>query len=440
MSVLSAPEITWTFLSLGILLATARILAGIAQHLRQPAILGEILAGVLLGPSVLSCFPPCLPDSGPPIVLEGLRTVAIALFMLIAGMEVDLSAAWRERRKATWVSASGLIVPFLVGFGGAWLWPLFLGEQTPNQGVAFPLFFGTALSISALPVIARTLRDLNLYRTNLGTIVISAALFDDLVGWTFFAVILGLMHAGPREHAWSIGQTIVMTLAFAAAMLTIGRWSLDRALTRLQHPGSVLPLVVVVAFLGAAFTEWIGVHAIFGSFLVGVAVGNSSPPSIRARAALDQVVSLVLAPLFFAGIGLKVNFLVHFDLSLVLAVVVMATIGKVLPCALAARWSGMPMRQAWTVGLCMNSRGAMEIILGLMALQTGLIGERLFVALVAMALLTSMLSGSLAKVTLGYPNARLRRTICCDQPTRGPHHRDVAARPTRCLVSADHPT
>jgi Kef-type K+ transport system membrane component KefB len=321
-------------------------------------------------------------------------------------MEVDLAAVWREGKRATCVSVSGLIVPFLVGFGGAWLWPVFLGEQTPNEGVAFPLFFGTALSISALPVIARTLRDLKLYRTNLGMIVISAAVFDDLVGWTFFAVILGLMPAGPRTQAWPIGHTIVMTLAFAAAMLTVGRWGLARALSRWQRPGSALPFVVAVAFLGAAFTEWIGVHAVFGSFLVGIAVGNSSPASVRTRRALDRVVSSVLAPLFFAGIGLKVNFLTHFDLSLVLTVVLMATIGKVVPCALAAQWSGMPMRQAWAVGVCMNSRGAMEIILGLMALQTGLIGERMFVALVAMALLTSMLSGSLAEVILQYPSAR----------------------------------
>ena len=155
----------------------------------------------------------------------------------------------------------------------------------------------------------------------------------------------------------------------------------------------MLAFALTLALVCAAFTEWLGVHAIFGSFLAGVALGDSSHLRQRTRATITQFVSFIFAPLFFAGIGLKVNFLAHFDLQLVLAVLAIACAGKILGCGLGARLGGLAPREAWALGFGMNARGAMEIILGLLALQYGVISERLFVALVIMALVTSLMSG-----------------------------------------------
>lgn len=400
-------EVVTFFLSLAALLAAARLLGEIARAFNQPAVLGELLAGILLGPTVLGHFAPeafnfLFPRTGNvPVALSGLTTLAISLFLLVAGMEVDLSTIWRQGRSAMFVSLGGIVIPFALGFGLAMLLPMaadgrYLGREEGADPLLFGLFFATALSISALPVIAKTLMDLDLYRSDLGMVVIASAVFDDLTGWIIFAVILAMIG---QSHQFEVWQTIALTLGFAAFMLTVGRWLIHRTLPFIQAhmswPGGVLGFALTLALLGAAFTEWIGVHAIFGAFLIGVALGDSPHLRERTRTTIEQFVSFIFAPLFFASVGLRVNFYESFDLALVLIVLGIACLGKLAGCALAARAAGMPARQAWALGSAMNARGAMEIILGLLALQAGLISERMFVALVVMALVTSMMAGPL---------------------------------------------
>lgn len=406
---LSAENITIFFLALGILLGFARILGELAQKFHQPAVLGELLAGVLLGPTFLGTFAPeisafLFPMTGPnAIALKAIATLAVVLFLLVAGMEVDLSSIWRQGKIAPRVSISGIIIPFILGFAAAWLAPQALGRDLDANPLVFALFLGTALSISALPVIAKTLMDLDLYRSDLGMIVISAAMFDDLVGWIIFAIILGMMGA-ESGHSNHILTTILLTLVFAGVMLTAGRWLIHRILPFLQAytrwPGGVLGFALTLALLGASFTEWIGIHAIFGSFLVGVAVGDSSHLRERTRVTIDHFVSFIFAPVFFASIGLQVNFIAHFDLTLVVTVLLIACVCKLVGGTLGAKWGGMTRRDAWAVGFAMNSRGAVEIVLGLLALQAGIIRDRLFVALVIMAIVTSMISGPAMRLIL----------------------------------------
>ena len=187
-------------------------------------------------------------------------------------------------------------------------------------------------------------------------------------------------------------------------MLTAGRWLINRSLPWIQAhsswPGGILGFSLSLALFCAAFTEWIGIHAIFGAFIAGIALGDSRHLRERTRATIEQFVSFIFAPLFFAGIGLKVNFVKEFDLLLVITVLIIATLGKVIGCGLAGRMSGMARREAWALGFGMNARGAMEIILGLLALKYGLINERLFVALVVMALATSLMSGPILQHVL----------------------------------------
>lgn len=414
MSQLSHSEITALFLALGLLLASARVLGEFARALNLPAVLGEISAGILWGPTVFGTFFPQLSaflfpvSGGGALAFDGLIVLAITLFLLVAGMEIDLSTVWRQGRITLNVSIAGIFVPFVLGFVFAWYMPWQLGKEEGADLLIFALFMATALSISALPVIAKTLLDLNLYRTDMGMLVVASAVLNDLVGWIAFAVILGML--GSAATALSIAQTILLTFAFVLFMLTIGRWGVNATLPWVQAhsswPGGVLGYVLSLCLIAAAFTEWIGIHAIFGSFLAGVALGDSKHLSERTRTTIDQFISFIFAPLFFASIGLKVNFVQNFDLQLILLVLVIAIIGKVFGCGLAARFSGLGKRESWAVGFGLNARGAMEIILGLLALQNGIIGERLFVALVVMALATSLMSGPMLQILLRLKKSR----------------------------------
>jgi len=412
MAQLSHHDVTLLLLALAVLLGAARLLGELARRVRQPAVIGEILAGVVLGPTVLGRLLPGVSASMFPqegdlaLVMHGLTTVAITLFLVVAGMEVDLGTIWRRRVAAVSVGLGGMLVPFLITAPLAYVAPRLFGAGAEQSRVVFSLFLATAMAISALPVVAKILIDLRLFRTDLGMTIIAAAVFNDLVGWIVFALVLALI-GHTTGAGLTVPQTVGATLGFVLFMLTVGRWAIDRVLpwvqAHLSWPGGVLGFVLVLAIACASFTEWIGVHAIFGAFICGVALGDSRHMHARTRETIDQFVSFIFAPLFFASIGLRVDFLENFDVLLVLAVILLATVGKIAGCVAAARWAGFVRREAWAVGFGMNARGAMEIILGLLALDAGLISERLFVALVVMALVTSLTSGLLIERVLGRP-------------------------------------
>lgn len=412
---LTQDQIFTLFLALGIILGVARALGELAQRLRQPAVVGELLAGVLLGPSVLGRLAPELaamlfPTSGTDaIALDTIAVLAIVLFLLVAGMEVNLSSVWRQGRAGLTVGAFGMSVPFVIGFAATWAAPTALGWHPDTPRLTYVLFVATALSISALPVIAKTLMDMNLYRTDLGSVIISAGICIDLLGWTVFGVVLAMMDGAPdRGHPAAL--TVGLTLAFAVVMLTVVRKAVHRILPMIQAhsrgPGGVLGFALSLTLLGAACTEWIGIHAIFGSFLVGVAVGDSPHLRQQTRTTIEHFVSHIFAPVFFASIGLHLDFVAHFDGRLVLAVLVIACVSKLAGSVAGARLAGLARRESWAVGFALNSRGAMEIILGTLALDAGIIRVEMFVALVVMAMATSMMSGPLMRLVLRYPAGR----------------------------------
>jgi Kef-type K+ transport system membrane component KefB/mannitol/fructose-specific phosphotransferase system IIA component (Ntr-type) len=407
-------ELTMFFLALGVLLFFARLFGEIAKNLGQPAVLGEILAGILLGPTVLGYFLPGLFETlfpateGFQAAMKGVTALAITLFLLIAGMEVDLSAMVRQGKSSATISVFGMVIPFGIGFVCAWFLPTVFGATNDSHRFLFAMFLGTVLAISALPVIAKTLMDLNIYRSDFGMVVISVAVVDDIAGWLLFAIILGMMDSGTSTSVGILG-TIILTLGFAFLLLTIGRIIIDRLLPIIQAytswPGGVLGFAVVGAFLCGAFTEWIGIHSIFGAFLFGIALGDSQHLRERTRFILDHFISFIFAPLFFASIGLMVNFATNFDLLLVIAILVIACIGKLAGVGLAGRWVGFSWRESMAIGVGMNARGAMGIILAVPALQAGLINERVFVAIVVMALVTSMGAGTIMQKLLRHKRA-----------------------------------
>ncbi|MCK9425799.1 MAG: cation:proton antiporter [Ignavibacteriaceae bacterium] len=400
---LSAGQITTFLLSISIMLFLAKILGELFTKLKQPAIVGEIIAGILLGPTVFGMISPesfqwLFPQHGEiKIALDSFTTVAVILLLLISGLDVDLSIVLSQGKKAISTSFMGLVAPFILGFGVSYLFPQLMGIGEDGSKFVFALFMGTALSISALPVIAKTLMDLNIFKTRLGFIIIAAAMLNDLFGWLIFSIILGLI--GGNTHGFTFEQTLFFTITFVLFVLSIGKKIINRIIpwiqTKISFPGGILNFILIMGFLGAAFTEFIGIHAIFGAFIVGIAIGDSVHLKENTRQIIHQFVSNIFAPLFFVSIGLRVNFIANFDIVIVVTILILAFAGKVVGCGFGAYWSGLNKNESLVVGFGMNSRGAMEIILGILALQAGLIHEEVFVGLVIMALFTSISSAPL---------------------------------------------
>lgn len=410
MANLSHSELIQLMVQLSVMLAFGRILAEVARKFKQPAVVGEIVAGLILGPTILGFFSPdsfdlLFPKIGASaVVLDGFTKVAVVLLLFIAGLEVDLHIVFQQGKQAISSSLFGLIIPFFLGFIIPYSFPTFFGNTSETDHLLFSLFMGTAMAISALPVIVRIMMDLKLFKTKIGMLVVASAMVDDIIGWMIFAIILGMIGKGGDM---SVGYTLLLTVGFTVFMLTIGRGLLNRLLPwinkKLAWPGGLLSLSLSLCFLAAAFTEYIGIHAVFGAFIIGIALGDSEHMSERAKEIVHQFINNIFAPLFFVAIGLKVNFLVNFDVWLTLVILVIAFAGKIIGSGLGTRLGGFTWRESLAAGFGMNARGAMEIILGTVALENGLINEKVFVSLVIMALVTSMTSGPLMGWMLKIP-------------------------------------
>lgn len=407
MNKLSQPEVLSLLIQLSVMLFTGRLFAEIARKLQQPAVVGEIVAGIMLGPTILGTLEPdwfqhLFPKGNSALVLDGFSQVAVVLLLFTAGLEVDLHIVLRQGRQAFFTSFLGLVVPFALGFAVPLLFPAFFGVGNEKEILLFALFLGTSMAITALPVIARVLMDLGMFKSPMGMLVIASAMIDDIVGWLIFSVLLGWI--GKDIQHVTLMQTLVLTVTFTVVTLTLGRSIINRILPwtnkNLAWPGGLLSLSLALCFLAAAFTEYIGIHAIFGAFVIGIALGDSEHLSERAKEIVHQFINNIFAPLFFVAIGLKVNFASNFDLWLTLAIVAIAFAGKIIGSGLGTRLGGFSWRESAAAGFGMNARGAMEIILGLVALENKLINERIFVSLVIMALVTSMASGPLMKWAL----------------------------------------
>lgn len=378
-------------LGLGALLAGARAGGAVARRTGAPPVVGEILAGVLLGPTLLGHVAPAaeewlFPATGPVAVsLGGFRLVALTLLVFMAGLEIDLGALKKLARPAFVTALGSLLVPFALGGALAWGAPAFFEAPVAVPRGAFAVFFGTALAISALPVLARILMDLGLLESELGVLALTAAMLDDLVGWLALSLVLAWIN--PGAHASPL-VVLGETAGFAVVVFLVVRPILDRA------PPTQLAPLLVLALVGGALTELIGTHAAIGAFLVGVAIRTEHLPK-EVRASVQQFVTDFFSPVLFAGIGLRLDYLAELSVPLVLIVTVAACAAKLAGAAGGALLAGYSRRFAFAVAAALNARGAMEIVLAEIALANGVIGRRLFVALVVMALLTSLASGPL---------------------------------------------
>lgn len=407
------------FLQIAVMLGTALLFGQLMRKVRLPAVIGELIGGIILGPTIWGWISPAsnvllFPTSGAVFLgREALIQISLLFFLFAAGLEMNLSFIKKHGSSIGWTSIMGIAIPFASGFGLVVLFPRIWGEHVQSELMLFALFIGTALSISALPVIARILIDLNMMRTETGMIIMGAASVDDLIGWSLFALILSNFTAD-RVLGLSPYVTFILVILFFAFMLTVGRIIGQRAQkwlkSRFPWPGGFLGVSIVVVLLAAAFAEVIGTDAIFGAFLVGVAFSQNLEKRDEAHEMIYQFVLYFFAPLYFVSIGLRANFIQSFDPVLVIVVLAIACAGKIAGATLGAMIGRLPTDQAIAIGFGMNTRGAMVMILATVAKDVGLIDDRIFVALILMALVTTILSGPMIN-RLGIAKPKRREAL-----------------------------
>ena len=376
-------------LQASMLLLFAIVFGMIARKLRQPSVLGEIVGGLMIGPTILGTLDPSayawiFPPSPE---LHALTYIGLLCFVFTTGMNVDISCLKRRARITALTSISGILLPFALGFSMVVLLPGVWGVPAAKLWI-FALFMGTALSISALPVIARILMDLDLLNKELGAMILTAATIDDMTGWTLFALILSFLNIG--GNLWI---NLCMTLGISALTVCLiylrAKYSASDLLDR------VVALTALAMLAISFMAEFSGSNGIFGAFLSGLVLSQAPRKRDTISGLAYPVVMWVLAPIYFASIGLKANYAASFDPVIVLLILMVACIGKLLGAGLGAIAGGIGKRDALAVGFGMNARGAMEIVLASVALDYHLIDNRIFVALVVMAFTTTMISGSM---------------------------------------------
>ncbi|MBW8888256.1 MAG: cation:proton antiporter [Fibrobacteres bacterium] len=408
----------------GLLLAQLSVVVGIAgtcgllaKRLGQPAVIGEMAAGIALGPSLLGHFFPGFSQAlFPPAslgTLNLLSQVGVILFLFSMGMEIDLASVRRHARQALFVSPAGIVVPFLLGAGAAaFLYSGIAPPQVPFP--AFALFLGSALSVTAFPVLARILAERNLLATALGHTAMASAAVEDVIAWILLALIIAVAKAA---SPFSAAAVALAASAFTLAMLFVLRPAARRlpVLDPDGRPkrGAVLAALIVL-FLSSLCTEAIGIHALFGAFLAGAAMPSQSAFRTFLRERLEYPASLFLLPVFFASTGLRTrvdSLTSAVDWGVFALLLALAVAGKLGGVSLASRAAGAPWREALALGALMNTRGLMELIVLNVGLDLGILPPRLFTLMVLVALVTTAMTGPLLDLILGKTPGQVSRAL-----------------------------
>jgi Kef-type K+ transport system membrane component KefB len=373
------------------------------------ALVVELLCGVMLGPSVFGMLSPHFFEKVFPAVgratqaREVVTELGLLLFVFMAGLEVQTGHMRRQGKAVLWTSLFGIAVPFALGLGLVMIWPSLWRAKSHHSQLLLAVFIATSLSISALPVIARILMDLNLVKTELGFIIMTSATVNDLIGWGLFAVILSNF-GEEGQHGRNLWVSLAMVLVVFALILSLSNEKIQRAVGRLNLPRDtlLLKLTFLVVVTAAIFSQAVGTHATLGAFLAGVALARVPEARRLAYYSFHRVTAGIFATLYFVSIGMRANFVTSFDVLLVVVVVVVACLGKIGGAFLGARLGGKDPRESLIVAFGLNARGAVGIVLTTVALEYELIDQRIFVALVIMALVTSALSAVAIKNLLGH--------------------------------------
>jgi Kef-type K+ transport system membrane component KefB len=401
-------------LDLVVIVGVARLLGALARRLRQPAVIGEIIGGILLGPTLFDgeitsfLFPADVRPS-----LTTLANIGVCVFMFLVGLEFNRGLLRGQGRIAVSVSLSAVVLPFSLG---ALLALHLVANHPTGHRLAFVLFLGTAMSVTAFPVLARILTDKGLIDTPIGGLALAAAAVDDVLAWSMLAAVAALAGAGGAP--WQI----LLVIPYAAAMVWVVRPLLARPAKRGGATGrvtgrladaGVLLAVGAGLWLSAQATDWMGLHLIFGAFLFGIVMPREGASRLREHALprVEQLCSILLLPVFFMVAGLKVDLssmdaTAFGELGLILLV---AIGGKFVGAFLGARLNGVRPRHSSVLAVLINTRGLTELIVLTVGLQIGVLDQALYSLMVVMALITTAMAGVLLPFV--YPDERIRQDL-----------------------------
>ena len=392
-----------------VILLAVQVFGYLCQRIGQPRVIGEILAGLALGPTLLgSILPRVEVTIFPASVLPTLQTlgdIGLVLYMFSMGMHIDTHAMLKQGRKAAVVSLSGVLLPLVLGGVLAFfLYPEFAGSKASQ--VSFMLMVGTAMSITAFPVLARLLEERRMIAMSMGVLALLCAAIDDVVGWCLLAFAIAFIHA---TGAASVAITIVLLGLFVGVMLYIVRPLLIFAERRLQSKPVLLVLTMVLLLASAYTTSAIGIHPVFGAFMMGMILPRKTVFVEQVRS-IDQINNLLFLPLYFVYNGLRTHIgLINSPALwlLCLLILVIACLGKMLGCSLSLKAFGESWKESFTLGSLMNTRGLVELIVLNIGLDLGIISPTFFAMLVIMAVATTMMAPPLLYF-LGYGQQHMR--------------------------------
>ena len=384
-----------------LLLLTGRLLGEVMNRFGQPALFGQLIAGVVLGPSVFGLVWPegrefIFPDNKTlKTMIDAISQIGILLLLLLTGMETNLALVQRRKRAVVASSISGIAVPFVLGVALAYALP---GGAIPmhENRLVTALFLGTALSISSVKIVAMVLIDIGAMRRDLGQLILATAILDDTIAWIIIAVIAGIASHGTIDLA-TIGASLAGTALFLAFSLTIGQRLVARTIVWVNDHMTidvpVITTIIVIMLAMSLTTELIGVHTALGAFIAGILVGRSPILTEQIENQVRGFVFAFFSPVFFAvaGLGMDLRTLADTKLALfTLAIIVVASVGKFSGALVGGRLGGLTTRESLALGVGLNARGSTEVIIASIGLAMGALSNQLYTMIVAMAVVTTM--------------------------------------------------
>jgi len=451
-------------IQVALILTVSRVLAEGMKRIGQPAVIGELMAGIVLGPSVLGWFWPAAeavifpPEVTQVHLLEVVAWIGMVLLLLLTGIETDVRLLRHLGRSALTSSVMGMIIPFVGGFALGVLTPQSYQVEGSNR-LLFAAFLATAMTISAMPVIAKILMDLEMTKRNIGVVILSAGVVDDTTGWLILSLIAGLAKAQDYVFLHFL-KTLALTGAFLGlcywVLWPFTRWLFRKIDDKGRTANADLTATVILAFVLSAATEKIGVHAVFGAFIAGCILRQV--PALRATALhrLEAVTLSIFAPVFFGLVGLKVDLHTLSSGRMLAVVFVVATAGKLIGCVWGGLMGKMSFAESLAIGVAMNARGAMGLVVALIGVTLGILTPAMFAIIVVVAIATSFMAPLLLRVVMRFvpmsPEERARlaaegqrglfnpERVKCLIPTAGGPNALVAGRIASGLVRGEPPT
>jgi Kef-type K+ transport system membrane component KefB len=408
---IAAHQLLVLLLQLGLLLLTALIVSGAVLRLKIPAVVGELCAGVVLGPSLLGHIAPgfenwLLPrDPSQFHLLDAISQIGLLLLVGLTGMHIDLNLVRRKAIGAAVISACGLLIPLGLGFASGLLLPAALFPGSTHRPV-FALFVGVALCVSAIPVIAKTLMDLDLVHRDIGQLTLTVGMIDDAVGWLLLAVVSALATTEPGSGG--LTKALIGLAGIALLAVLVGRPVVRATVRVLARSGEVRPTtaacVVVILFCAAA-TQSLGLEAAFGAFVAGIIIGSAGLRGPSVLAGFEPLVPAVLAPIFFASAGLRMDLASLSRPPVFASAVVLLTLaiaGKFGGAYAGARVSRLNRWEALALGAGMNSRGVVQIIIAMVGLRLGVLSADAYTIIVLIAVVTSLMAPPILRLAMSH--------------------------------------